>query len=197
MPPCGHAFCSTCLSTWCDSKGTCPACSKTFKAIVACEECAEAPPCPDAVQAALWHRVWHGSQDLSSLLFWFVSVLRGVEARGRRAVVIVVSCQAGRALRAALLAEGVAAQHFSGSLASRFRALEAFRSGAAHVIVQSTDVLAGAGFTAAHDVAFGDDVLPDPAPPLLSSLERAALLTRFSDCVYVHTYARVRSHEPT
>ena len=193
MPPCGHAFCSTCLSTWCETKGKCPACSKTFKCIVATEECEDVPS-PVSSQAALWKRVWCAPQDLSSLLFWFLCTLRGVEDTGRRAVIVVASSLAGRGLRMALSAEGVMISHFVGSLASRLRALEAFKSGFTHVIVQAADVLAGAGFTEARDVLFGDDVDFEPVTPRVTAEQRDALLTRFKLCRAVHTYTRVRSH---
>ena len=190
MPACGHAFCTSCLSTWCDAKGTCPACNKTVDRIIAQEECIEIPA-PDAKHALLWERVWR-VQDLSSLLFWFVSTLRTIEEQGRRGVVVLTSSTAGRALSRALAAENVTAKHFAGSLTARLKTMASFSSGEAHVIASSTDILAGAGFPGAKDVVFGDDV--NLSAPQSSETHREAILHRFRGCCNVFTYTRIRSH---
>ena len=138
----------------------------------------------------LWERVWR-AQDLSSLLFWFLSTLRVIEEQGRHGVIVLASSTAGRALSRALANEGVAVKHLGGSLSTRLKAMAAFISGKAHAVVTYSDILAGAGFPGARDVVIGEDVSA-PEPNMISRQDD--ILRRFRCCCNVFTYTRVRSH---
>jgi hypothetical protein len=182
MLPCAHSFCVDCLLKWQESKKSCPACNTAGMKIIAQEEGEELRcPMPDYIH--FWTRVW-SAQTLSSQVFWFMATLSNIAVTGTKAVIITKTAADSRALAHALRNNDFPVRNFTGSPSARYDTLCRFRKKHVHVIVQMSDVLAGAGFgSTATDVVFAE-------PGVAAD---ANVLARFHACLRVHTHARIRS----
>lgn len=184
---CGHAFCVGCISTWRDSKSSCPTCNKPMATIVALDEF-EAMPLPIPGSERLWSRVWK-TQTLSSQMYWFVHVLGVVEATSRRALIIADTVAQARNLTTALATENVTCKQLLGSHKTRDKLMVAFANKLVHVVVLKADVLSGAGFPHVTDIVFAHSQTNATDK---DKETRQQIVERFHTCENVYTYSSVR-----